>query len=70
MRRKVIVIGLDGLHQPGNPYENVIPEYYQWLDEQIGSVLELLDSKTLVLVVSDHGAQRYGEKAAKGKLRE
>ena len=28
------------------------------LDEQIGSVLELLDDDTLVLVVSDHGAQR------------
>jgi predicted AlkP superfamily phosphohydrolase/phosphomutase len=46
------------LHQPGNAYENVIPEYYQWLDEQIGSVLELLDDDTLVLIVSDHGAQR------------
>ncbi len=45
-------------YQPGNPYENVIPEYYQWLNEQIGSVLELLDSETTVLVVSDHGAQR------------
>ena len=29
-----------------------------WLDEQIGSVLELLDEETIVLVVSDHGAQR------------
>ena len=45
-------------YEPGNPYENVIPEYYQWLDEQIGSVLELLDNETIVLVVSDHGAQR------------
>ncbi len=65
-------IGLDRVHhgfwnyfdkkhvqyEPGNPYENVIPEYYQWLDQQIGSVLELLDNDTVVLVVSDHGAQR------------
>ena len=65
-------IGLDRIHhgfwqyfdrthvqyEPGNPYEDVIPEYYRWLDEQIGSVLELLDDDTTLLVVSDHGAQR------------
>ncbi len=65
-------IGLDRMHHgfwnyfdkqhvqyvPGNTYENPIPEYYHWLDEQIGSVLELLDNETIVLVVSDHGAQR------------
>jgi predicted AlkP superfamily phosphohydrolase/phosphomutase len=65
-------IGLDRVHHgfwdcydprhihyhPGNPYESVIPDYYHWLDEQIGAVLELLDRDTIVLVVSDHGAQR------------
>ena len=65
-------IGLDRMHhgfwnyfdakhvqfEPGNPYQNAIPEYYLHLDEQIGSVLELLDNDTIVLVVSDHGAQR------------
>src|SRR4051794_31603733 len=65
-------IGLDRMHhgfwnyfdekhvqfEPGNPYQNAIPEYYLWLDEQIGKALELLDGDTLVLVVSDHGAQR------------
>jgi predicted AlkP superfamily phosphohydrolase/phosphomutase len=65
-------IGLDRMHhgfwnyfdkqhvqyQPGNPYENLIPDYYLWLDEQIGGVLELLDNDTIVMVVSDHGAQR------------
>jgi predicted AlkP superfamily phosphohydrolase/phosphomutase len=65
-------IGLDRMHhgfwnffdkehvqyEPGNPYENAIPEYYKWIDEQIGSVLPLLDKDTVVLVVSDHGAQR------------
>jgi predicted AlkP superfamily phosphohydrolase/phosphomutase len=45
-------------YEPGNPYESVIPEYYQWLDEQIGLVLEQLDNDTVVLLVSDHGAQR------------
>ena len=70
--RYIVDIGLDRVHhgfwnyfdkrhlqyEPGNPYESVIPEYYLWLDEQIGSVLELLDDNTIVLVVSDHGAQR------------
>ena len=32
--------------EPGNPYQDVIPEYYRWLDEQFGSVLELLDDDT------------------------
>ena len=66
-------IGLDRMHhgfwnyfdpkhvqfEPGNPYQNAIPEYYRWLDEQIGGVLELLDNDTILLVVSDHGAQRF-----------
>jgi predicted AlkP superfamily phosphohydrolase/phosphomutase len=65
-------IGLDRMHHgfwnffdekhlqfvPGNPYQNAIPDYYLWLDEQIGKSLELLDGDTLVLLVSDHGAQR------------
>jgi predicted AlkP superfamily phosphohydrolase/phosphomutase len=65
-------IGLDRMHhgfwnyfdenhvqfEPGNPYQSAIPEYYLWLDEQIGKSLELLDEDTIVLVVSDHGAQR------------
>jgi predicted AlkP superfamily phosphohydrolase/phosphomutase len=45
-------------HQPGNPFENVIPDYYLWLDQQIGQVLEVLSRDTVVLVVSDHGAQK------------
>jgi predicted AlkP superfamily phosphohydrolase/phosphomutase len=65
-------IGLDRVHhgfwdcydkqhihyRPGNPYENVIPEYYSWLDQQIGETVELLDKDTALLIVSDHGAQR------------
>ena len=65
-------IGLDRMHhgfwnyfdekhvlfEPENPYQNAIPDYYLWLDDQIGKALELLDSETIVLVVSDHGAQR------------
>ena len=45
-------------YEPGNAFENVIPEYYLWLDGQVGQVLETVSRDTLVLVVSDHGAQR------------
>src|SRR5207237_8140854 len=65
-------IGLDRMHhgfwnyfdpkhvqfEPGNPYQNAIPEYYLTLDEQIGRVLELLNNDTIVLAVSDQCAQR------------
>ena len=54
-------IGLDRMHhgfwnyfdkqhvqyEAGNPYENAIPDYYLWLDQQIGAALELLDTKLL-----------------------
>jgi predicted AlkP superfamily phosphohydrolase/phosphomutase len=65
-------IGLDRVHhgfwhcfdkqhvkyEAGNPYESVIPEYYLWLDEQVGHVLEVLGDDTILLIFSDHGAQR------------
>ena len=43
---------------PGNPYQLAIRDYYRYLDEEVGSLLALLDEETTVLVVSDHGAQR------------
>ncbi|MEO8448696.1 MAG: alkaline phosphatase family protein [Gemmatimonadota bacterium] len=46
------------LHEPGSPYAEVIRDYYRHLDEEIGRLLELLSDDTVVLVVSDHGAQR------------
>jgi predicted AlkP superfamily phosphohydrolase/phosphomutase len=65
-------IGLDRVHhgfwdsfdqrhihyRQGNLFENVIPDYYLWLDGQIGAVMDMLGEKTILLVVSDHGAQR------------
>ena len=65
-------IGLDRVHhgfwdsydpkhihyKVGNAFERVIPDYYLWLDEQIGAVLDLVGDKSVVLIVSDHGAQR------------
>ncbi len=67
-----VEIGLDRMHhgfwqyhdpehvlfEEGNPYQNAIREYYAYLDEEIGSLLELLTDDTVILVVSDHGAQR------------
>jgi predicted AlkP superfamily phosphohydrolase/phosphomutase len=45
-------------HQPGNPFEDAIRDYYVHLDGLIGNLLRHADDKTLVLVVSDHGAKR------------
>ena len=45
-------------YEPGNPYQDVIRDYYRYLDDEIGTLLELLDDDTTILVVSDHGAQR------------
>lgn len=67
-----VEIGLDRIHHgfwkffdrdhrqyvPGTPFEDVIPEYYAYLDEEIGALLQLVDDGDTVLVVSDHGAQR------------
>jgi len=46
------------LYQSGNRYEDVIREYYLYLDDEIGKLLELLDEDTAILVISEHGAQR------------
>ncbi|MGH2933645.1 MAG: alkaline phosphatase family protein, partial [Gaiellaceae bacterium] len=45
-------------HEPGNPYADAIPTYYEYLDGLIGELLAHADEETLVLVVSDHGAKR------------
>ena len=45
-------------HEPGNPLLNSIHDYYVWLDKQIGSVLELIDDDTSVIVMSDHGVKK------------
>jgi predicted AlkP superfamily phosphohydrolase/phosphomutase len=46
------------LHEPGSPFQNVIRDYYLYLDEELGRLLELVVEDTVILVVSDHGAQR------------
>ncbi len=51
------------LYEPGHPYEGVIQQYYQYLDKEIGRLLDVLAPETAVMVVSDHGA-----KAMKGAI--
>jgi predicted AlkP superfamily phosphohydrolase/phosphomutase len=47
------------LYQAGNPYENVLRDYYRYLDAQIADLLGALNlGETVVLIVSDHGAKR------------
>jgi predicted AlkP superfamily phosphohydrolase/phosphomutase len=44
---------------PGpSPLQDAIKDYYQYVDREIGEVLDLVDEDTLILVVSDHGAKR------------
>ena len=45
------------LYQAGNEYENVMSDFYIYLDSCLGSLLALLDDNTTVLVLSDHGAR-------------
>jgi predicted AlkP superfamily phosphohydrolase/phosphomutase len=44
-------------YEPGNPWESVIPEYYRYVDEQIGLLLHQVPEDATVMVVSDHGAK-------------
>jgi predicted AlkP superfamily phosphohydrolase/phosphomutase len=46
------------LHEPGNPFEDAMLDYYRRLDEKIARLLRFADEDTAVLVVSDHGAKR------------
>jgi len=44
-------------YERGNPWEQVIPEYYQYVDGEIGALLREVPEDAVVLVVSDHGAK-------------
>jgi len=45
-------------YKPGTPYEHAIRDYSVHLDGLVGELLKQLDDDTVVLVVSDHGAQK------------
>ena len=44
-------------YEPGSKFEHAIRDYYIYVDRKIGDLLSRLDSETVVLVVSDHGAK-------------
>jgi predicted AlkP superfamily phosphohydrolase/phosphomutase len=44
-------------YEPGNVWEQVIPDYYRYVDGQIGQLLRDVPEDAVVLVVSDHGAK-------------
>jgi predicted AlkP superfamily phosphohydrolase/phosphomutase len=39
-------------------YNNSIRDYYRYIDNEIGQMLELIDEDTTVFIVSDHGAKK------------
>jgi predicted AlkP superfamily phosphohydrolase/phosphomutase len=43
--------------RPGHRYENVILDYYRRVDRWVGRLIDRAPPETLILVVSDHGAQ-------------
>ncbi len=45
-------------YEPGNPFETALRDYYRFLDEQLGKLLERVPDDVYVLIVSDHGAKR------------
>ncbi|MFW9882543.1 MAG: alkaline phosphatase family protein, partial [Candidatus Thorarchaeota archaeon] len=68
---KFVIIGLDRFHhafwkyydknhhkyEPKNKFEGEMRKYYQYLDKEIGEILDLVDKNTIIMVVSDHGAK-------------
>jgi len=46
------------LYEPGNKYENVVIDYYKFLDAKLGRLIAKAGDDTVVLAVSDHGAKR------------
>ena len=42
----------------GNEFEDVIPNYYKFIDEKVGELIKLAGEDTVVMVVSDHGVKR------------
>jgi len=66
-----ITIGLDRIHhafwkyydilhpkyESNNPFKDVMKNYYEYMDKEIGEILEIIDKDTIVFIVSDHGAK-------------
>ena len=72
-----VLIGLDRFHHAfwksfdkkhnkyvaGNQFESEMRKYYQYIDKEVGEILELLGENAKIIVASDHGA-----KAMKGLI--
>jgi predicted AlkP superfamily phosphohydrolase/phosphomutase len=44
-------------HEPNSPFANAIHDYYCYVDQRVGELLNRCSDDTAVLVVSDHGAR-------------
>ena len=45
------------LYEAGNRYETAFQDYYRFLDDQVGSLLDALPDDAVTIVMSDHGAR-------------
>lgn len=43
---------------PGNRFETAFQDYYRFLDQQVGALLEALPPDAVTILMSDHGARR------------
>ncbi|MBI4261715.1 MAG: alkaline phosphatase family protein [Actinobacteria bacterium] len=44
-------------YEPGNRFETAFRDYYRFLDDQVGSLLDVLPDDVVTIVMSDHGAR-------------
>jgi predicted AlkP superfamily phosphohydrolase/phosphomutase len=49
---------LHRLHEPGNPFQHAIRDYYKLLDTFVAQLIQAAGDDVTVLVVSDHGVSR------------
>ena len=45
-------------YEQGNEYENVLKDYYKFVDKKLGEIIDFLDEDTKIIVLSDHGIMR------------
>jgi predicted AlkP superfamily phosphohydrolase/phosphomutase len=45
------------LYEENNPYKHAIKRYYEYIDSEIGEVIDIIPDKTYIIIVSDHGAK-------------
>jgi predicted AlkP superfamily phosphohydrolase/phosphomutase len=45
-------------HDPNSPFVHAIRDYYRYLDQEVGTLLQRLPEETHIIVVSDHGVKK------------